>query len=224
MYGKTKLTKRQIKEDKFTVFMLSAKQQFLDNWQYLVIGVVAVVLVVVGVVYYFNAQEAKQAEAAGRLAQAYQDYARGNNQVAIMALNQVIEEYGASEMAEQATFMLGSINEQTRNYPEAIRYYEMYLSKYQESSLNRAAARAGIATCLENQGQPEEAAQNFVSAFEEYPDGPLNGDYRLSAMRNYLAVGDLDRARTQLEFIEQNFSGTSLADRAVRLFSEKSRS
>ncbi|MEW5995595.1 MAG: tetratricopeptide repeat protein [Candidatus Zixiibacteriota bacterium] len=224
MYGKTKLKRRQIKEDRFAVFMLNARQQFLDYWQYVVIGIVAVVLVIVGVVYYFNSLEAKKVEAAQRFARALQDYGRGNTQVAIMGLNQLLEDDQGSDIAEQATFLLGNINLEARNYPEAIRYCEMYLANYADNRFHRASALAGIATCLENQGQYADAAARFEAAYQEYPEGPLNGDYRLSAMRNCLAVGDTERAQTHLEFIEENFKGTSLAMRAARIFSEKRRS
>lgn len=224
MYGKTKLTKRQMKEDKFTVFMLNAKNQVLDNWQYLVVGLVVVILAVTGTVYYFNSRQAQKQEAASKFARALMDYRAGNNQVAIMGLNQVVEEYGGDEVAEQAILLLGNINYEIRNYPEAIRYFELYLSKYRKSRFNRAAALAGIASNLENQGQYREAAEKFVAAYNEYPNGPMIGDYQMSAMRNFLEGGEVDQAKTYLELITNEFDDTDLADRAVRLFSEKSRS
>jgi len=224
MYGKTKLTKRQIKEDKFTVFMLNAKNQVIDNWQYLVVGLVVVVLAVTGTVYYFNSRQAQRQEAASRFARALMDYRSGNIQVAIMGLNQVVEEYGGDEVVEYAVFLLGTINYETRNYPEAIRYFELYLSKYPQNQFNRTASLAGIASSLENQGQYREAAEKFVAAYNEYPNGPIIGDYQISAMRNFLEVGEVDQAKTYLELITDEFDGTDLADRAVRLFSEKSRS
>lgn len=224
MYGRTKLTKRQIKEDKFTVFMLKAKNQVLDNWQYLVVGLVVVILAVTGTVYYFNSRQAQKQEAASRFARALMDYRSGNNQVAIMGLNQVVEEYGGDEVTEYAVFLLGNINYEIRNYPEAIRYFELYLLKYRQSRFNRAASLAGIASSLENQGQYREAAEKFVAAYNEYPNGPMIGDYQVSAMRNFLEVGEVDQAKTYLELITNEFDDTDLADRAVRLFSEKSRS
>ena len=226
MYGKTKLTKltkRQIKEDKFTVFMLTAKDQLLHYWQYIAIGLVVVILLVVGIVYYFNSQRAHTQEAATKFARALMDYRSGNNQLAILSMNQIVDEYGSEDVAEHATFMLGVINYESRNYPEAIRYYEMYLSKYPDKKLNRAAAHAGIASSFENQGQYREAAERYVSACNEYPDGPLAGDYHFSAMRNLLEVGDIDQAQVHLDIIKKEYEGTELVNRAVRLFSEKAR-
>jgi TolA-binding protein len=226
MYGKTKLTKltkRQIKEDKFTVFMLTARDQVLHNWQYLAIGLAAVILVAIGIVYYFKSQRTQSVEAATKYARALMDFHGGNNQLAILSMSQIVDEYAGEEVAEQATFMLGVINYESRNYPEAIRFYEMYLSKYRDDKLNRAAALAGVASCLENQGQYREAAEKFVAAGDEYPGGPLAGDYHFSAMRDFLEVGDTTQAQVHLDAIQKEYEGTELDNRAVRLFSEKAR-
>lgn len=223
MYRKTRLTKRQIKEDKFTIFMLTAKDQFLQYWQFLVIGLVVVILLVTGTVYYFNSRRAGAQEAMTKFARALMDYRSGNNQLAILSFSQILEEYSSETVVEQATFLLGKINYETRNYPEAIRYYETYLSKYRDNKLNRSAAQAGIASCLENQGQYYEAAEKFAAAHDEYPNGPLIGDYHFSAMRNYLEVGEVDRAKAHLDSIKDEFAGSDLVNRAIRLFSEKAR-
>jgi TolA-binding protein len=227
MYGKTKLTKitkRQIKEDKFTIFMLTARDRLLQNWQYIVIGVVVVALLVIGIVYYTSSQRARMEEAATQFSRALMDYRNGNTQLAIMSLSQLVDEYGDEPVTEQATFMLGVINYETRNYPEAIRYYEMYLAKYHDNKLNRAAAHAGIAASLENQGKYRKAAERFAAACDEYPDGPLAGDYHLSAMRNFLELGEIEQAQTHLDIIKKEYEGTELANRAIRLFSEKAHS
>jgi len=228
MYGRTKLTKitkRKIKEDKFTIFMLTARDRLIQNWQYLVIGLVVAVLLVVGVVYYANAQRARTREAATQFSRALMDYRNGNNQLAILSLSQLVDQYGDEPVAEQATFMLGVINYETRNYPEAIRYWKMYLEKYRgDNKLNRAAAHAGIAASLENQGKYQEAVEQFVAACDEYPDGPLAGDYHLSAMRDFLELGDIEQAQKHLDIIKKKYEGTELVNRAIRLFSEKAHS
>ena len=221
MYGKTKLSKRQIKEDRFTVFMLTAKSQLQEYWQYVAIGVAAVVLIIVGVVYYVNSLESRELEASARFSEALQNYGTGQAQVAIMGLNQIVQDYGSSKVAEESTFLLGNINLLTRNYPEAVRYYELYLATYRDNVLNRSAALAGIATCLENQGQFIAAAAKFVEAIEEYPEGPMDVDYRMAVVRNSLAAGDVSQAREQLEYIQENYQGTQIANQAQLLFYEK---
>jgi TolA-binding protein len=222
MYGKVKLTKRQIKEDKFTTFMLNAKHQFLENWQYYVMGIAVVILVIAAVVYYFDNQATRQQEAAERFSRALLDYRSGNADVALLNLNEVLTEYSGGFVAEQATFLLAKLHYGLRNYPEALRYYDMYVSQFKDDKLLRASAIAGIAACYENQGNYFEAAEQFGAAVKEYPDGPLAGDHRVAAMRNLLMTGQMEAARTYYDEIREKYQGTELERRATRLFSEKS--
>ncbi|MFZ5979354.1 MAG: tetratricopeptide repeat protein, partial [Candidatus Zixiibacteriota bacterium] len=130
MQNKVKLSKRQIKEDKFTAFMLESKQQFLEHWQTYVISIVGVILVVAAVAYYFNSRQAKEEESAYKFARALLDYRNGNSQIALMSLNQIITDYSGSNVAGKTTFLLGKINYESKNYPEAIRYYEQFVRDY----------------------------------------------------------------------------------------------
>jgi len=224
MQSKVKLTKRQIKEDKFTAFMLKSKDEILEKWQFYVIGLAVVVLAVAAVFYYVNSRKTGHLDAGQKLAQAMLDYRSGNNQVAILALTQITDDYSGDDAAEQATFLLGRINYETKNYPEAIRYYELYLSTYRDDKLNRAAALAGVGACQENQGNYAEAATKYLAAIDEYPDGPLVADYNLAAMRAYLFQGDVAKARERLTILDEKFKGSGSTEEADRLFAEKGHS
>ena len=63
MQSKMKLTKRQVKEDRFTTFMLTSKDklqgEFEDNWQYYVIGFAVVVVLIWALAWQFDRQSAK---------------------------------------------------------------------------------------------------------------------------------------------------------------------
>jgi TolA-binding protein len=220
MQNRVKLTKRQIKEDKFTTFMLNAKSQFMESWQFYVIGVVAVIVIGAGAIYFANYKEARSQDASARFAQAMASYRNQQNQIAIVALNEIVEDYGGEDVAEQATFLLGKLNYEVRNYPEAMRFFEMYLSKYRSSKLDRAASLAGLAVCNENQSELETAMEKYLAAYNEYPDGPLAGDYELSVLRLALKTGDMASARVRLESIQGNYEGSELAKTAVRIFHE----
>jgi len=223
MYNKVKLSKRQIKEDRFTSFMLSSKQYSQENWQFVVIGIAVLVIAIVGVSYMVSSTNTKQLEAAKRFSRALLDFRNGNNQVAILTFSQILEDFGDDQVVEQSTYMLGQIHFETKNYSEAVRYFELYLSKYKNNQLYRAACLAGIASSRENEGQSEEAAAKFWEAYQEDPEGPLAGDYIVSAMRNSLAMGDAASAQQRLDIIQDKFDGTDLEKKATRLFSEKSR-
>ncbi len=221
MYNKVKLSKRQLKEDKFTGVMLNTKQFTQENWQFMVIGLAVIVLVIVSLVYYSSNMKSQSIEASTKFSRAMLDYRNGNNQVAILSFSQIREDHPGDAVAEESTLLLGKINFESKNYAETIRYYEMYLAKYQGNLINRSAAHAGIAAAQENQGQSALAAAEFQLAYDEAPDGPLSGDNLIGSMRNNLKVGEVDKAKTSLELIEEKFPTTDLLNRATRLFAEK---
>ncbi len=221
MHGKVKLTRRQIKEDKFATFMLTAKNRFEENWQYYVIGAVAVILAVVAVVYYVNSSASGREEAAKKYSEALASSGSGNNQVAILNLQQIVDQNADATTTRQAVFMLGQLNLESRNYPEATRYFEQFASKYRDDKLMYAAALAGLGVCAENQGQYADAAAKYQQAAEAYPGGPSEGDYLASSMRSFLEAGDVEKARTQLAALKDKFKNTEIANRAERLFAEK---
>jgi TolA-binding protein len=226
MQGKVKLTKRQVKEDKFTTFMLTSKDklqsEFEQKWQYYVIGIVAVVLVVWGGLWYFQNRSSQGSDAAEAFSSAMLQHQTGNNQVAILEFTQVLEKYGGTDFAPRAVYMLGNLNLAVRNYSEAARFYQMYLDDYPGTPLNRAGSYAGLASAQEDQGQYVEAAASFLKAVEAYPGGPLEPDYELGAIRNYLAAGNLESAKAQLVVLEEKHAESDLTDRAALMIAEKS--
>lgn len=220
MHGKVKLTRRQIKEDKFTSFMLHSKDSAVANWQYWLIGAAALVLVIVGV-YYFANRGSGDSSAAALLSQALNEYQSGQRQVALLTLNQVVDRHGSDPAARQATMLLGMYNYENRSYPEATRFYELYLSKYKGDNLNRAAAQAGLAGIAENQGKYGEAASKFMDAVKEYPEGPQEADYYYGALRNYLEAGDIPNAKVSLDSLQSRHPAHPAYAKAARIFAEK---
>jgi len=226
MQSKIKLTKRQVKEDRFTTFMLTSKDKLQgeleDNWQYYVIGLAVVVVLIWALAWQMDRQSAKDFEAAEALSRAQFNYqSGGDKQVAILEFSQILEEYGSTDAAGLATFVLGNLNLETRNYSEAISYYQTYLSDFGGNDLDHAAAYAGIAAAQEDQGMYAEAAASFVQAAGASPNGPLVPDYELGAMRNYLANGDAAQAEARLAILEEKHGGTDWVNRGKRLLAEK---
>ncbi len=223
MYGKVKLTKKQIKEDKFTHFMLTAKQQVTDSWQYYVIGFVVIVLAISAIVFFVDMQEKQAIEGSSLYSKAVVEYRQKSYQSALLSLQTVLDNHGGTEAAQNATYLSGKINLETQNYPEAIRFFEMYTSKFAADKLKSAASLAGIATALENQGKYDEASTKYEEAIAIDTDGPSAGEYHFDAMRNLLLLGKTDAAKTHYEYIKDNLAGSRLEKNAALLFGEKSK-
>lgn len=220
MYNKVKLTRRQIKEDKFATFIFSSKQQIQENWQFFVIGLIVIVLMVVGINYYLSSKSSADLDAATRYSSAYSNYNQGNKLLAITSFTQILSDFPGTKVAQQSTYMLGKANLDNRNYTEAARYFQMYVDKYSDDPLYKAGSLAGLAACSELQGEFAPAAQKYLTAYKSDESGPLAGDYLASAMRNFLAAGEIDQASVQLDIIKKKYANTDLARNAELQFFE----
>ncbi len=221
MQSKVKLSKRQIKEDKFTTFMLTSKQRLADNWQFFVIGGVVVLLAIVGIAYFISSGASAQDEAGQMFARGMTEYRSGNRQVSLTTFQQILDEHGSNQVAQKSTYMLGQVNYELRNFTEAQRYWNMYLEKFGDNKLDRAAALAGLGASFEEQSDFAQAAAKFVEAVAELPDGPMAPYYHTGAMRNYLAANQADKAREQLDVLKEKFPETDAYMRAARYYAEK---
>ncbi len=228
MQSKAKITKRQMKEDKFTTFMLASKDklqsEFEDKWQYYIIGAVVVIVLIWAGIWFIGRQSGQESGASEAFSKAMVSYQGGDNQVAILEFGQIIENYGGSDYAAQAAFILGNLNLDNRSFDEATRYFNKYLTDYTGTPLDRAAAQAGIATVAEDQGKYADAAAGFVKAAEAYTDGPLRPDYELGAIRNFIADGKIDQAEARLAILKEKYANTDWTTRAIRLITEKKQS
>lgn len=219
MHGKVKLSKRVIKEDKFTSFVLTAKDQLMESWQYVVIGAVVVVLVIAGIVFYVSNRATSQEEAGIKLSKALTDYHSNNTQVALLSLGQIVADY-SGEPADEATFMLGKINLETMNFTEARKYFDQYLARSTGDKLKRSAAIAGLAGCLEGEAKYSEAAVKYLEATAEYPGGPQDEEFQLAAFRNYLMGNEIEKAKVRLDELKKAFKGSGKVYRAEMMLAE----
>jgi tetratricopeptide (TPR) repeat protein len=216
MRTKVKLTKQQIKEDRFTNFMFESREWFLDNWQMVAIVAAIIILAIVGSVYYFRMQSGKEVDAAVRLGRAAAELQQRNYQVAILEFKSLSDEFGG-RTGGKALFYLGNAYYGSKNYDEAINAFKKYIDKSHIDPLTTASAIAGIAVCLECKQEFLAAADKFNEAIKYYPESPAAPDYYLGAVRNYVQCGDKAQAEKTLKELEKEYPGTESARTAARI-------
>ena len=216
MRTKVKITKRQIKEDKFMNFMLRTKDQVMGNWQVLLISAAIVILVIVATVYFVNRQSTRSVEAADRLNKAILELRRQNYQPAILELGSIVDDY-SGRVAGLAQFNLANAHFESKNYDEAIANYQKFIDKFHTDDLMTASAIAGIASSMECKQDFAGAAEKYYEAIKHYPGSPSAPDYYLGAVRCYIQGGNKDKANLMLGELKEKFPGTATERSAVRL-------
>jgi TolA-binding protein len=216
MPTKVKITRQQIKQDKFTTFMLKAKDWFLDNWQAVSIGAAVVVVAAAAFVYFSKTKSANAIEGANRLTAATLELRRQNYQPAILEFGAIADEYGG-RIAAQAVFYLATAHYESRNYDEAIAAFQRYIDKYPYDKITTASAIAGIAACLENKLEYQSAGDKYREALKYYPQSPSAPEYYLGAVRCYVMAADKQKAEETLQELEEKFPGSDQARTATML-------
>jgi TolA-binding protein len=216
MRAKVKITKRQMKEDKFTTFMLRARDEFLERWQIIAISAAIVIVAIVAIVYFFNLQKTRQIEADNRLTKAIAELRRSNYQVAILELGSIADDY-SGRVAGMALFNLANAHYESKNYDEAIANYQKFIDKYDFDRLMTISAIGGIAACLENKQEFLAAGDKYYEAVQFDPDSPLVPDYYIGAIRSFVAAGDRDKVQRLLSELKEKFPDTDYSRAAIRL-------
>jgi len=198
---KKKITKQELKEDKFVKFSLLAKTYVDENYQTIMRSALAIgVLIILFVFYYYNAQETDR-EANSQLGIAAIEYANGNLKKASERLVRLIEEYDGTDATDQGMFILANIYFQQKKYADAQTYYDKFIGNYTGSSILLASGYAGLAACEEVNANFSEAADLYEQAAELAPEFPESDNYYYLSALCYKRAGDFDNARSLFEHL-----------------------
>ena len=102
---------------------------------------------------------------------AYQDYLRGNYDLAITELQKFVKDFPESSLAGEAYFYIGECYEQQKNLKEAARALTILIQDYKESR-QRPAALFKLGKIMEKVDQPHKAKANWSILINEYPGTP----------------------------------------------------
>jgi TolA-binding protein len=208
MIRNVKISKREMKEDKFTTFMLRTKDYIFEQWIYLAGGAILIIVVIIGITMIRAERIKSEKEAADIYSQAMSELLSRNYQLAIVDFKTIVDQYGSAPVSRQALFNLGNAYFTAKNYTEAITAFETYISKYKGDKFFITSAMAGIAASLAGNGDFAGAADKYREAAEKYPDFKLAGDYYLKAMTYYIRSGNVESARVIYARLGKDFEDT----------------
>lgn len=217
--GKHRVSKADLKEDRFqevvekaTAFYYRDRQKF-----WVIVGVAAVV--VVGAILVIQGRDrGSDSEAQLRFTEALGIYSQNQLQQAEEAFSGIANRYGRDYAGAKAHYYLGQIYFQTQRYEEARREFEKFLSKSKNNPVLSPAAMMGVADCEAEMGDLLKAGEHYEKVYQQYPKWPLAFDAALAAGRALADAGVLDRAeKLYEELLEKESAGERSEDLKVRL-------
>ena len=216
---KKKLSRKEIKQDKF-IDLLNNAELYFEKYKNKIFTYAAVLVVAAAAVYFYINQKSENNEKAGlelsRIMSlydqgAYLEAIEGKQGSNIMGLKKIVEEYDGTENGETAKIYLANCYSYLGNYDEAIKYYEDYSGSI---DYFKAASLAGQAGYYASQQNYEKAADLYLEASKMSEVNSQNPDYLLNAGIFYLKAGNKEEAKILFDKIKEDYV-TSLANREV---------
>jgi hypothetical protein len=196
-----RLTRQQLKEDPL-MKTTGETVDFVQHHMKLIVAAVGGILVLIIVMLVLrNSTAQADDQAAGLLADARGDFARGALEPAAARLTTVMEDHGRTNAAREASLLYGHLRYGQERYAEAETAYRKALDAYGKDPILGPVARSGLAATLENLTRYEEAATIYETLIAETEPGDIQVEYRLALARNYLKTGRTDEATAIYEEI-----------------------
>ena len=216
-----KLSKKQIKEDKLITTYYQAVKFYEDNQSKILIGLGAVAVIIIAIVFYSNKAIEDNINAGKSLTlvlekfndKKYQEAIDGVPGTNVIGFKAIVDNYGGTEQGEIAKVFLADCYSYLGKYDEALKYYEDYSGS---NSLYKATAKAGEAACYESKGDNAKAASLFEKAADVDENNIQNANYLLRAGINYMDAGDSAKAKELFETIKTDYSTTAAARDVTR--------
>lgn len=215
---KKKITRKELKEDKFVTYTLQVKSFLEENSKQVFMAVVGILAVIVIIIVFFHVHSQNQEEARAQLGIAQIEYNNQNYNKAIPRLEKLINEYGSTSEADQGLFLLANILYQQEKYEEAKNYFEQFVDSYSGSKILIASGYAGLAACYETEENYQNAAELYNKAAKEAPDFVESDNYLYLSGICFNKAGDKASAIKKFEeLVDNHLTNNRLNDAKAQL-------
>ncbi len=220
MNPEKRITKAQIKQDRLVIAALKASEYVQKNKRYFLIGggAVLAIAVILLIISYWSGKRA--AEAVELFGKAQLSTAMGQTSLAIADYSTLVSEYGSTDVAATACYLLADIYARQNNFDSAAVYYQKYCDDYGQNKMLLAAAHAGLAVVLENKGDFARSAENFMKAAKVAADETISPEYLAAAGRAFTKASQLDKAMDAYQQIIDHYNRSQYFSIARRKLAE----
>ena len=170
------------------ISFISKSEQFIENNQKLIIGVIAAILVVVLAIFGINkfVSQPRQQKANEAIFAAEQYFAQGNFNAALygdstsndkysVGLLQVIDKYGSTKAGKRAKYEAGICYLRLGQYADALKYLDKYNGKDQLTPVFNEMMKGDAEV---EQGNPAAAIKHYEKA-ATMDDNPISAPFAL---------------------------------------------
>ncbi len=220
MGTKRRLTKKQLKQDKFVSKTFELAEFVQEHARNAITGLIVAVVLVSAAIYYMNYRSHRETRAINLLMDGETAYEAENYPLAISDLEKLKREFSGTRIGDEAMFMLADAYYQIDDYEKARDILYDFFAKYSGSSPFSYKAYSLMGCVNENLLSYEDAAGFFVEAAENARFDFQRVQSRMDAARAFSLAGLTDRAVEQYQYILDNYPREQEAGRVAMLMAE----
>ncbi|MCU0643830.1 MAG: tetratricopeptide repeat protein [bacterium] len=212
--ARKRITKRQIKEDKFVTTYFKTVDFINKNSRNVTIGFISILAIIVLFLFMARSKQTAELQASEQLAKANTEISQNNLTQAIDILLNMVDNYSGTKSAENGAFLLAYTYFQKGEYEKAQSNFEKYLDDYGDNKILTSSAYSGLAASLEQQGKFLDAAEWYekgANKFSEHFNAPQQ---LLDAGRCYGLANRKDKAKVCYETLIEKYPKSNLKNDA----------
>jgi len=213
-HPRKKITRKELKEDKFIIATIKAKEYLDKNSKLIIRGIIGLIIVAVIVIFFVRSKKEANAKAATMLGQAQLMLSSAKQTAVLDSLNLIVDRYDGTIAAGKATFLLGKLNWEKNDFENAKKYFKEFIDDYSDETIVTQAALAGYADCLMQEKNYHESAQYYERAAKINPDYPESPGYFFSAAAAYKEAGEYGKAEELAEKIVNDYQNVQIKNKA----------
>lgn len=207
-------TKKELEEDQFVDWILKAADFIKQRAQLFIVGAVAVAVLISAFLYVKSSRVEAKTEAAALLGKALIADEAGRPAESILAFERLTRDFAGTPAAAQGTVILANRYFAGGRYAEAERLYRSYLDEDGSIDVLVFAARAGIASCYEAQGEFQRAASEYLAYAADNPESMQASIALMDAARCQRLDGNREARKELLLRIAREYPRSPVASRA----------
>lgn len=182
----------------------------IDNKNYIMYGVVAIVVIVASIWGFVQCSDSRNAEAQDAIWQAEQMFDQGQYQEALEGFESVIADFGSTKSGNVAKAYAGLCQKNLGNLEEAVKLLKDFDGK---DNVIAPAILSALGDCLVDMENPEyeNAAEMFEKAAKAANNAQFTPLFLKKAGLAYEAAGKNESAAKVYQNIKDNWAETSIA-------------
>ncbi|MDA0747328.1 MAG: tetratricopeptide repeat protein [bacterium] len=209
---KDRLTKQELREDEFVSRILGILDYSKENYPKIIAGVGALAVIVLIGVFINRQAEQRRLEAVDAMGDVRISLLKGEEESAINQAQQVAQRYSGKPAARNALLVAGNLQFENGRFAEARTTFENYLDNFGSEGPLGYGAWVGTAASLEEEGNLNGAAERYVAYVDKHSDTPFAPLALKEAARCYEFSGALEKAKTTLQRIVDEYAKSPAAN------------